>query len=107
MTTPSLTDFPFQQFLKELPRGVFETSLNQSPLRQSQSDFLRPRFGEFQNQFEGQIAANAQQGILPTLTFQDFLNGLDWNQQFYRRFNSPQARNAFATRNPFTQFRGF
>ncbi len=103
----TLNEFPFQQFIKELPRGTFETALNQSPLRNYQQDLLRPRFNDFRNQFEQQLVQGAQGGQLPTMTFQDFLNSLNFNEQFYRRFNTPQSRNAFATRNPFTQFRGF
>lgn len=97
--------FPFTQFLKEFPRGVFEDQLNQSGLRQSQRNLLRPRFSEFGDQFRGQLAAGARQGQLPTQTFFDFLGGLDFNQQFFRRFNSPQSRNPFSTRNPFSRFR--
>ena len=98
--------FPFQQFLKEFPRGVFEDQLQQSGLAQSQQNLLRPRFSEFGDQFRGQLAAGARQGQLPTQSFTDFLGGLDFNQQFFRRFNTPQSRNAFSTRNPFTRFRG-
>lgn len=98
------TTFPFQQFLKEFPRGVFETTLQQSDLSQFQQQLLRPRFSEFGDQFRGELAGQAQQGVLPTQTFQDYLQGLDFNQQFFKRFNSPRNRNPFGTFNPFTRF---
>lgn len=101
-----LSSFPFQQFLKEFPRGVFEDQLTRSPLSQSQRNLLRPRFSEFGDQFRGQLAGGARQGQLPSMSFQDFMGGLDMNQQFYQRFNTPQSRNPFSTRNPFTRFRG-
>ena len=107
VTQNTLSDFPFTQFLKEFPRGVFEDQLSRSGLKRPQRNLLRPRFSEFGDQFRGVLAGQARQGQLPTQTFSDFLGGLDFNQQFYNRFNTPQSRNAFATRNPFTRFRGF
>ncbi len=102
MTTP--TEFPFQQFLKDFPRGVFDTTLQQSSLSDFQTSLLRPKFSDFSDQFRGVLAQGAQQGQLPTQSFQDYLQSLNFDQEFFQRFNSPQSRNPFNNRNPFTRF---
>ena len=104
MAEHDFTSFPFSQFLKEFPRGVFENNLSGGPLSQSQQQLLRPRFQDFGDQFRGVLAGQANQGVLPTMNFQDFLQGLDPFQEFFKRFNSPQSRNPFNTRGAFTRF---
>ena len=96
--------FPFTQFLKEFPRGAFDSYLQQAPFSSFQTELLRPKFRDFSDQFRGQLATGAQQGQLPTLSFVDYLGGLDPYEEFYKRFNSPQSRNPFSTRSAFTRF---
>ena len=104
MADYDLNTYPFAQFLKEFPTGVFEAELARTPLSAFQQQTLRPRYADFANQYQGALATQAQQGILPTMSFQDYLRSLDPYAEFFRRFSSPESRGTL-TRNPYTQFR--
>lgn len=103
MTAHALETFPFQQFLKEFPQGVFANYMGQSPLSSFQQRLQQPQFGSFSNQYQGYLANLTNQGQLPTTSFQDYLGSLDPYREFYSRFASPQSRGTL-TRNPFTTF---
>ncbi len=106
---PSGTDgtgleFPFQQFLKEFPQGVFEDfTTNRTGLSSFQSGLLGNEFTDFATQFQGELAEGARNSELPSQTFTQFLEGLDFNEEFFSRFADPASR-GIQNRNAFTRF---
>ncbi len=90
-------------FLQDNPRASFFnaiTPFNRSPSRQR---FNESQFDTIFNRFLGQLGGQAQGGDLPTGMFNDFVNNIDFNREF---FQSPSAIRGFgqARFSPRTRF---
>lgn len=110
-------DFPFGQFLEDVPEAAFHSFQGQFPGRPGtkRRRTFANQFQDFQNRFLGQLGSQARGGQVPDLRFTDFLEEgfkTDPNQfgglsQFEREFRgqSPSLRDDFSGfLNPRTRF---
>ena len=68
---------PFIDFLEEEPNLAFQSALQRGNLTPNQLQFFQNQRGQFTDRFEGLLGQQIQQGQLPNLRFNDFINNVD------------------------------
>jgi hypothetical protein len=71
-----------EDFTGAEPKLSFFSFQDQFGQGQNQRNYFRGQFQNFFNQFLGTLGQDLRQGQSPTRTFEDFLGGVDFNQQF-------------------------
>lgn len=91
-----MTQFnPFAEFLEQEPRTAYFSRSNQfgGPQRsQRQAGFFQNAFSDLYNQYLGSLGKQARAGMMPTGRWNDFMEGIDFDD-FYRQRVPYQQRN--------------
>jgi hypothetical protein len=87
-------------------RAAFFSQQGRFGTSQGRQRFFENRFSQFQNQFLGKVGQQILSGEPPTLRFADFVQNIDFNQEFARV--PPNLRGSFTSRfAPATRFINF
>ena len=91
-------DNPFQDFLGQDEIGRRASFFSRPGTRgtPTRSRFFEDQFSSIQNQFLGALGSQIRGGEAPTLTFESFLNDLDFNRTFLSA--PPAFRGQFPSR---------
>jgi hypothetical protein len=88
--------FDPQEFLGADPELTFFSFQDQFGRGGNQQKFFQGQFNEILNKFRGNLGAQLQQGNIPTNTFNDFLGGFNFDEQFGSM--APSVRGAQTSR---------
>lgn len=80
--SPGQTPNVFQDFLEEEPNLAFQSALQRGNLTPNQLQFFQSQRNNIFDRFEGLLGQQIQQGELPNLRFNDFINDFDFNREF-------------------------
>jgi hypothetical protein len=89
-------DFFSKGILGQHPRAAFFSFQNQFGRSQNQRKFYQGQFANVQSEFEGQLAQQLRQGVLPQQSFTDFLEGFPFTERFAAM--APSTRGAQTSR---------
>jgi len=94
---------PFLDILEDEPKTAFFSRANKFGNTPQRRRFSENLFPSVFNRFLGQLGTQIRGGGEPTLRFNDFLDDLDFEKEFFRQ--SPTQRRGFGpTLNPRTRF---
>lgn len=71
----------WDSLLEEEPRAAYSYYLDQADLSTLERQTFDNEFDSFFNQFLGLLAADAKAGLAPNRRFQDFLAGVDFEEE--------------------------
>ncbi len=98
------TSNPFIDFLEEEPNLPFQAALQRGNLTPNQLQFFQGQRKNIFDRFEGLLGNQIQQGQLPNLRFNDFINDFDFNREFQLAPPSQRPGGSGNRLNPRTTF---
>ena len=101
---PANTNNPFMGYLNETPAAGYYSFLYSMNLTPNQRLWGQNAQSDFYNQYQGALGNQIKSGQQPTLEWTDFLNGLNFQQQFADQTQF-QRQAGMANFNPRTSFR--